>query len=97
MTELVIFGTIIILLGDTCWGFLTRQWYSMNGLEENGPKYNDQIKFLLETYMQCHDNQLKKLVEMVDWMGEEVLAMESKTDKLKTLPTINKSVKITSA
>lgn len=90
MVIFLFLSAIIILSGDTCWGFLTRQWYSMNGIEENGPKYNDQIKFLLETYLQCHDDQLKKLVEMVDWMEEEVLVMESKTDKLKTLPTINK-------
>jgi len=62
----------------------------MNGLEENGPKYNDQIKFLLEIYLQCHTDKLKKLVEMVDWLEEEVLVMELKTDKLKTLPTIKK-------
>lgn len=62
----------------------------MNGVEENGPKYNDQITFLLEIYLQCHNDQLKKLVELVDWLEEEVLTMESKTDKLKTLPTINK-------
>lgn len=68
----------------------------MNGLEENGPKYNDKIKFLLDIYLQCHDDQLKKLVEIVDWLEEEVLVMESKTDKLKTLPTINKQVKLNS-
>lgn len=79
-----------MLLGDTCWSFLTRQWYSMEGSEENGPKYNDQIIFLLEIYLQCHNKQLEKLVEMVDFVEEEVLAMESKHDKLKTLPTINK-------
>jgi len=62
----------------------------MQGLEENGSKYNDQIKFLLEIYFQCHNDQLKKLIEVVDWLEEEVLTMESKTDRLKTLPTINK-------
>lgn len=62
----------------------------MEGLEESGPKYNNQIIFLLEIYLQCHNDQLKKLVEMVDWVEEEVLTMESKTDRLKTLPTINK-------
>jgi len=62
----------------------------MKGLEENGPKYNDQIKFLLEIYLQSHTDKLKKMVEMVDWLEEEVLAMETKTDKLKTLPTIKK-------
>lgn len=62
----------------------------MNGVEENGPKYNEQITFLLKVYLQCHDDQLKKLVELVDWLEEEVLTMESKTDRLKTLPTINK-------
>lgn len=62
----------------------------MEGLEENGPKYNNQIIFLLEIYLQCHTDQLKKLVEMVNWVEEEVLTMESKTDRLKTLPTINK-------
>lgn len=62
----------------------------MEGLEESGPKYNNQIIFLLEIYLQCHTDQLKKLVEMVDWVEEEVLTMESKTDRLKTLPTINK-------
>jgi len=61
----------------------------MNGIEENGSKYNDQIKFLLEIYLQCTD-KLKKIVEIVDWLEEEVLAMETKTDKLKTLPTIKK-------
>lgn len=66
----------------------------MKGLEENGPKYNDQIKFLLEIYLQCHTDQLKKLVEMIVWIEEEVLTMESKTDRLKTLPTINKYYKI---
>lgn len=81
---------MLFVPGDTCWNFLTRQWYSMTGLEENGPKYNDKITFLLEIYLQCHDNQLKKLVEIVDWLEEEVIAMESKTDRLKTLPTINK-------
>jgi len=65
----------------------------MHGLEENGPKYNDQIKFLLEIYFQCHNDQLKKLIEVVDWLEDEVLTMESKTDRLKTLPTINKYVK----
>lgn len=69
---------------------MTRQWYSLKGVEENGPKYNEQIKFLLEIYLQCHTDQLKKLVEMVDWLEEEVLVMETKTDKLKTLPTIKK-------
>lgn len=78
--------------GDTCWNFLTRQWYSMKGLEENGPKYNDQIKFLLEIYFQCHTDQLIKLVEMIEWVENEVLTMESKSDRLKTLPTINKYV-----
>jgi len=62
----------------------------MNGIEENGSKYNDQIKFLLEIYFQCHTDKLKTLVEIVDWLEEEVLAMETKTDKLKTLPTIKK-------
>jgi len=62
----------------------------MQGLEESGSKYNDQITFLLEIYLQSHDDQLKKLVEMVDWMEEEVLVMVSKNDRLKTLPTINK-------
>lgn len=65
----------------------------MEGLEENGPRYNDQIKLLLEIYFQCHKDQLKKLVEVVNWLEEEVLIMESKTDRLKTLPTINKYVK----
>lgn len=78
------------ILRDTCWNFLTRQWYTMNGLEETGSIYNDQIKFLLEIYLQCHTDKLKKLVEIVDWLEEEVLAMETKTDKLKTLPTIKK-------
>lgn len=71
---------------------MTRQWYSMKGIEENGPKYNDQIKLLLEIYLQCHNNKLDKLVEIVDWVEEEVLTIESKTDKLNTLPTINKLV-----
>jgi len=62
-------------------------------LEEYGPKYNDQIKFLLDIYFQCHNDQLKKLVEVVNWLDEEVSTMESKTDRLKTLPTINKYVK----
>lgn len=62
----------------------------MKGLEENGPKYNDQIKLMLEIYLQCHNEPLKKLVEIVEWLEEEVLVMESKTDRLKTLPTINK-------
>lgn len=62
----------------------------MDGLEENGQKYNDQIKFLLEIYLQCHTDKLKNLVEIVDWLEEEVLGMETKTDKLKTLPTIKK-------
>lgn len=79
-----------MLLGDICWSFLTRQWYSMTGLVESGPKYNDQIIFLLEIYLQCHDKQLEKLVEIIDFVKEEVLAMESKNDRLKTLPTINK-------
>lgn len=64
----------------------------MKGIEENGPKFNDQIKLLLEIYLQCHDNKLNKLVEIVDWLEDEVLAIESKTDRLKTLPTINKYV-----
>lgn len=62
----------------------------MSGVEENGPKYNDQIKFLLEIYLQCHVDQLSKLVELVNWLVEEVMTMESKTDRLKSLPTINK-------
>lgn len=62
----------------------------MDGVEENGQKYNDQIKFLLEIYLQCHTDKRKKLVEIVDWLEEEVLGMETKTDKLKTLPTIKK-------
>lgn len=69
---------------------MTRQWYSIKGIEENGPKFNDQITLLMEIYLQCHDNKLNKLVEIVDWLEEEVLTMESKTDRLKTLPTINK-------
>lgn len=90
------YESLLILLyfffyeGDTCWNFLTRQWYSMTGVEENGPKYNDQITFLLEIYLQCHDDKLENLVKMVDWMEEEVLVMESKNDRLKTLPTIHK-------
>lgn len=59
-------------------------------MEESGPKYNDQIKLLFEIYLQCHNDQLQKLVEIVDWLEEEVLVMESKTDRLKTLPTFNK-------
>ncbi|XP_050428973.1 Fanconi anemia group D2 protein isoform X2 [Adelges cooleyi] len=79
-----------VLIRDTCWNFLTRQWYTMQGSHEDGTKYNEKIKFLLNTYFQCHDNvsQLTKLVEI---FAEEVLVMESKTDKLKTLPTINKA------
>lgn len=69
----------------------------MEGLEESGPKYNNQIIFLLEIYLQCHNDQLKKLVEMVDWLEEEVVTMELKTDRLKTLPTINKQVKMNSS
>jgi len=62
----------------------------MEGLEENGQKYNEQITFLLEIYLQCHTDKLKKLIEIVDWLEEEVLGMETKNDKLKTLPTIKK-------
>jgi len=50
-----------IVLRDICWNFLTRQWYSMQGLEENGPRYNNQIKLLLEIYFQCYNDQLKKI------------------------------------
>ncbi|VVC29458.1 Hypothetical protein CINCED_3A008880 [Cinara cedri] len=79
-----------IILNELCWNFLTRQWYLFNGLEESGPKYNENIQFLLEIYLQCQNDQLNKLVEIVDWLEEETLAVVLKTDRLKTLPTINK-------
>ncbi|XP_050532705.1 Fanconi anemia group D2 protein isoform X2 [Daktulosphaira vitifoliae] len=79
-----------IILREICWNFLTRQWYTLKGAHEEGPKYNDQIKFLLDTFLQCHENKLDKLVEIVDWLEQEVMVIEAKTDRLKTLPTINK-------
>lgn len=59
--------------------------------KQTGALYRNAIAGLLKTWIDNEPSPLKKVAEVVDWLGEDVENLIRPADCLKNLPSINKS------
>jgi hypothetical protein len=75
---------------EVCYGFLSRQWHTLNGLPEHGAVYNRQIESLLKTYFANVTSALSVVDTTAKWVEDEMQMLQNKDSCLRTFPTINK-------
>ncbi|PNF22433.1 hypothetical protein B7P43_G16287 [Cryptotermes secundus] len=78
-------------IAEVCHGFLSRQWYTLNGLPEHGAVYNRQIESLLKSYFANVTDTLSVVNTTAKWVEDEIQMLQNKDSCLHTFPTINKT------
>ncbi|KDR12150.1 Fanconi anemia group D2 protein isoform X3 [Zootermopsis nevadensis] len=78
-------------LAEMCLGFLSRQWYTLDGLPERGTVYNHQIESLVKTYFTNVPDRLSVISTTAELVKNEVQTIQNKDSCLDKFPTIDKS------
>lgn len=73
-----------------CLGFLSRQWYTLDGLPEHGTVYNHQIESLVKTYFTNVPDRLSVISTTAELIKNEVQTIQNKDSCLDKFPTIDK-------
>jgi hypothetical protein len=81
---------VIYFSAEVCYGFLSRQWHTLNRLLEHGAVYNRQIESLLKTYFANVTDTLSVVETTAKWVEDEMQMLQNKDSCLRTFPTINK-------
>lgn len=68
--------------------FLSEEWYDETGVAEKGKQCNINLEILLKNYFYKAD--IKKIVQNVNWIKEEVSGSNKKNFRLNTFPNFHK-------
>lgn len=68
--------------------FLSEEWYDETGAIEKGRNSNLNLEIVLKNYF--HKADVKKIVQNVNWLREEIAAADKKKYHLKTFPCFHK-------
>ncbi|XP_014204748.1 Fanconi anemia group D2 protein homolog [Copidosoma floridanum] len=69
------------------YSFLVLEWNN----EPNGPRFKSAVKELLKTWMENEPDPLKTISSVIEWLPDEIMALERPQSRLKTLPAVTRT------